>query len=489
MTSKKNVAKAVSTASPLANKNRKVVVLPGEPSKDFIVNAPCRILNVTGVGITITAADLPGDTGGTYVWKTNSTKIRLLNATSPVVIVKAIVSPSSARDAEIITVTRTDPNGSKKDKTVKVTVAKVTFSASPNQKYGFDDFDTPSNPVDNHICVKKSDFTFVKVTIEGGALGSDFDFICKDQSVCKTVPPGASASFDLRLNAEDKIKNSTELQAKIKCPSAAVFAEMMVHVYAEKLVNVVVAKIHDSTSAGTALNFPTADYAAHATVANNKLKEAVVKYDIVNFKADNSLTDIRFDMDGNGTLSYDIAAGGGVEVQAIRAAMPIDRIGRVRVAIVKSMKSYYYLSSAAAIGDVTITVRGTSVFSFSRPMPLGSGASSELVTVRSSAGNVITLSSPLTKNHVIGETLEFAAGGWSGSPIIIMEGSAALSVAKWTVLHEVGHTALLLSDITDATDFMHFMQSWTDYRLRFCPRIKHYRPTQTENQWETIPRR
>jgi hypothetical protein len=97
----------------------------------------------------------------------------------------------------------------------------------------------------------------------------------------------------------------------------------------------------------------------------------------------------------------------------------------------------------------------------------------------------------LTKAHAVGETIEFPAAGWSSDPILIIEGSATLDVTKWTVLHEVGHRALELADIIDRTDFMHFSQSWTDYRLRYCPRKKNYPAgtTNTENQWEKIPRK
>lgn len=93
-------------------------------------------------------------------------------------------------------------------------------------------------------------------------------------------------------------------------------------------------------------------------IANGKLKEAVVKYDIINFKPDNSLLDVRYDADGNGALSFDIAADGGPETDAIKAAFSPDALGRQRVVIVRNMKSFYYLSLAANIGDTTITVRG-----------------------------------------------------------------------------------------------------------------------------------
>lgn len=57
-------------------------------------------------------------------------------------------------------------------KTVKVTVAAVKFSKATNQRYGYDNFDTPSSTSDDHVSVKKSDHSFVHVDITGGAVGT-----------------------------------------------------------------------------------------------------------------------------------------------------------------------------------------------------------------------------------------------------------------------------------------------------------------------------
>jgi hypothetical protein len=455
---------------------------------DFTVTAPCRILKAGGSGVQMTAADLPGFSGGNFAWTTSSGKIHLTNANSATVTVKGLVNPSSGRDAETITVTRTAPGCSAITKTVKVTVAKVTFSASPNQRYGYDDFDTPANPLDDHISIKQSDYTVVKTDIVGGAVGTDFDWVCDDSSICTPAAVGGTASFDLRLNAGNKEKHETPLHAKVKCPSAESFTHVQVHVYKEKLVEVVVAKIYDSTVAGTNLRFPTADYAAHTATVNGKLKEAVVKFDITNYDPGNAKTDVRYDLDGNGVLSYDIGAGGGRELDAIKAAMTGTGT-KVRVAIVRDMKSFYYLKNAAAVGDTTITVTAGSVFNYpaGRPTPLGTGASQENVTVASSSGSTITLGAALTKAHAAGEPIEFPAGGWGSDPIVIIEGSASLDVIKWTIPHEVGHRALILKDVDDKTNFMNWMQNWTDYRLRYCPRTKKHEAG-TENQWELIPR-
>ena len=458
----------------------------------FGIEAPCKIIKVNGGKVQISAVDY--FSGGSFAWTTTSSKIKLINSNSSTVTVEGLATPSASRGAETITVTRTESGCPPVVKTVQVTVAKVTFSVSTNQRYGYDDFDTPTKPLDDHICIKKSDHTFLKVDIQGGALGTDFDFVCDDPSVCTPVAPGAKASFDLRLNAGAKNKNATTLHANVKCPSVVSFSSIQVHVYKEKLVEVVVAKVYDSKSAATTLHRPTMNAAAHTATVNAKLKEAVVKFNISNYTPSNSVTDIEFDLDSNGALSYDINAGGGVELDKIKKA--ITGTGtKTRIAIIKKLKSYYYLSQAVAIGEKDLKVRGTSVFKYgSFPnVPLGLGANMENVTVSSVSGNTITLASGVTKAHTVGTPIEFIAGGWASDPIVITEENAAdgsLIAEKlilWSIPHEVGHRKLELADIVDQTNFMHYNQSWTDYRLRYCPRTKRY-TAGTENQWEKIPR-
>ena len=455
---------------------------------DFKLDAPCRIIKAGGGRVTLTADDLPTFPTGTYTWRTTSNKIRLLNTTGGSLTVEGLANPSAARDAETITVTRTATGCAPVTKTVTVTVAKVTFSQAANQRYGYDDFDTPADPLDDHISIKKSDHSFVHVVIEGGAVASDFDFVCDTPATCLPAIPGGGAVFDLRLNGGAVQKAETPLHAKVKCPSAQSFAQIQVHVYAEVLVEVVVAKIHDSTVAATALNFATADYSAHTAAVNDVTKAAVVRYDITNYDAANAMTNVRYDLDNNGVVTFDIAAAdSGPELVAISAAMTGTGT-KTRIAIVKDMKSYYYLSVAAAIGDTTLTVRGTSVFfTAGDAIPIGSGAGAENGVAASIAGNVITLTAPLTKAHAINTTLEFPAAGWSTSPILIIEGSSSVDIVKWTVPHEAGHHALGYSDIVDRNDIMNFSQDWTDHRLRYCPRTLKYDPG-TENQWDFVTR-
>lgn len=475
---------AGSGGSPAGNSGGSAACCP----TDFVLT-PCRIVKVGGT-LQISASELDGFPAGTYEWKKFSgDKIRLTNPNSSTVTVEALANPGHGRDSEIIFVTRKAEGCPPIEKTVNVTVAKVTFSkAAPGKnKFGYDNFDTPANTLDDHICVKKSDRTELRVEIYGGANGGDFNFVCDDSDICLPSVPGPTAFFDLTLNAGAHDKAETTLHAKSKCPSAESFSQIQVHVYKEKVVEVVVAKI-DATAAGTNLRFPAADYAAHAAPANDKLKEAVVKYEITNFDAANAATPVAL-ASGASTLTYDIGAGGGPDLTAIGAAMTGTGT-KIRVAIIRDMKSVYYLSAAAAIGDTTLTVTaGSTFFHVGDTPPLGTGANREDITITALAGGTITCAA-LTKAHAIGETIEFPAAGWSSDPILIKEGNASELVAKWTVLHEVGHRALTLRDIIDQTDFMHFSQSWTDYRLRYCPRTNNYPAgtTDTENQWETIPR-
>jgi hypothetical protein len=235
--------------------------------------------------------------------------------------------------------------------------------------------------------------------------------------------------------------------------------------------------------------------AAHTATVNSKTKEAVVKFSIENFDPANGVTNVAFDTDRDGALSFDINAGGGAELNAIASA--ITGTGtKTRIVIVKKMRSFYYLSRAVAVGDTTLQVRGSSVFSYNSfpNVPLGSGASAEPVTVSSVSGTTITLASGVTKAHAVGEPIEFIAAGWSSDPIILTEENAsdgsvlAQDAILWSIAHESGHRKLALADVNDPADLMHHQQSWTDHRLRYCPRIKYYQAPATENQWETIPR-
>src|SRR4026208_413196 len=128
--------------------------------------SPCRIVKVNG-SLQIKATEKDGFPAGSYEWSTSSSKVTLQNDKSSTVTVKAKDKPGSGKESEAITVKRTSKGCADITKEVKVTVAKISFAASAKQKYGYDDFDTPADATDDHICVKRSDNTFLKVKIEG----------------------------------------------------------------------------------------------------------------------------------------------------------------------------------------------------------------------------------------------------------------------------------------------------------------------------------
>lgn len=474
-----------STQTPIENKKRREVVVPGRPSQDFILTARCRIMKVGG-RITISATDLPGDPGGTYAWDTDSDKLRLVNKTGSTLVVEALMMPSSARDGEIITVTRTGRDGGKKSKTISVTVAKISFKPSPRQNYGYDDYDTPLIQDDDHVSIKSNSETFIGVKIEGGALGTDFSFVPDDAKVCTVDAAPDKSEFDLRIQAKSWQKKATVLRAKMKCSASTVCAALNLNVYAEKVVKVLVAKVANNAFSATALIYPNADYAGHQTLANEKLKEGVVRFDLKNFTTDNSVVHVDFGKNIDGALIFDINSQGGLEFDLISASMNSNEPDQYRVAIIKKMRSYYYLDRPVRKGDTSISVRGNNVFK--AIMPLGKGQSLENIDVISTSGNIATLAKPLNFDHASGEPLEFPAVAWSTDPIIITEDASTLDITKWTILHEVGHSALELQDIVDLTNFMNFHVGTTDNRLRYCPRESRYTPGVKENQWETIPR-
>lgn len=473
-----------SVQSPIDNKTRRDVVLPGKAATDFILTARCRIVNV-GARISMSAGDLPGESGGIYKWRTDSKKIRIINESGAVVAIEALADPGNGRDSEVITVTRTGSDGSQKTQTVAITVAKVTFAPAAKQAYGYDDFDTPSIGTDDHLSVKSDSETTLAVTIEGGALGSDFDFTCDDPMVCTVEAAPAEAKFDLKIRAKTFQKMGTILRAKARCPSYSEFASITVHVYSENLVKVGIVKVFDSKSSATALKFPSADYAEHQDLANEKLKEAVVKFKLRNIIKKNEGLDVAFDQAKAGVLIFDINSAGGAGFRAIKEAVR-PAIDEYCVVILRGMKSYYYLDLPARKGDKSITVRGMNVFM--SVMPLGAGATQEMVEITKNEGNIGYLASPLLFDHAAGEPLEFDAVAWSSNPIVIAEGDQTVDTLKWTILHEVGHSALNLQDIVDQKDFMNHDVGNTDYRLRYCPRQSQYNPGVTENQWEKIPR-
>jgi len=451
-------------------------------------SAPCQVVPANG-SLRLRAVPRPGTgSGRRFRWTTGSTKIRLDNPTGETVTVRGLANASASLNAETVQVECSASGCGPITASLTLTVVKVTFSQSAAQAYGYDDMDTPAAPTDHHVSVKKLDTTMVHTRIEGGLNGTQLEFVCDDNTIARPGAVPGGADFDLPVDGRDTDKGETILKARLRCSCPEKdCTSIKIDTYNEKPVEATVAKVYDRRSAGTALRFPNLDVPGAATLVNTKYKDAVALMTLTDHSPTGGSVDVHYDLDGNGKLTFDIVNGGGRELNAIKRAFTV---AGWKVVIVRDMVSVYYLASAAARGDTTITINTADHFyTNGNTVALGTGGRRENVTIQSCArGNAtLTLAAPLAHPHSRRAPIEFPAAGWSGNPVVIIEGAASDTELKWTIGHELGHSVLELVDVNHTNSVMHYMQGAADNRLRCKPLPKYYDPG-TEVQWETIPR-
>lgn len=490
----------------------------------FEIIAPVRVLCIGGMDVELIASDLPGFAGGTFTWTTLSQNLHLSNDRGRSIRVTGM-GVSAGRDADVVLVIRTAPGCGPVVNTVPLTVVKVTFSKSALNKYGYDDRDGQprwlSGDVPFHyLSIKEEDSSFVQVNIEGGLLGTDFDFECASSAGgrCKPGSPQDKAVFDLELKA-GKAQPAQVLLALCKASPDTAFAQIGICVYPEKLVNVVVGRFEHpqpdpkGQAKGNKIQHPSMDFVGETPKYNDALREAVVKYKVFNLFTDGSIAPYEF-RSGRGTFIYDIAASGGPDREGLQRIMiGKDKIAgktqtpntaaMVRVAIVPRMRSFYYLSRPAKRQDTKVYVRGPSVyFILGNIPPLGQGTKQEPLYFQSQRmvktvethwfrPDTVTYEceiscSWLQHDHEVGEFIEFFAAAWANDPIIIQEGTSVKDIILWTMPHEVSHVVFGLKDIDDTTNIMNHEQGPGQTRLRYHPRKWHYKPDRVENQWQQI---
>src|SRR5229473_1104630 len=102
-------------------------------AEDGVADPP-RIVPV-GATVRLKAA-VDGGGAGSFSWSTTSRAITLANETTDTVSVTGGAQPSSGRDAETLQLVFTPSGGTAEPAvTARLTVIKVTFEASPTQKY------------------------------------------------------------------------------------------------------------------------------------------------------------------------------------------------------------------------------------------------------------------------------------------------------------------------------------------------------------------
>jgi hypothetical protein len=383
-----------------------------------------------------------------------------------------------------------EPEGDK----VKITVVKITFSKSPNFRWGYDDLDKTILDT-HHISVRKSDFTYNLATVEGpvtgaGAPANVFYFTSDDDSVATPSPPASlSPSFDLKLDGKDKDKAATNIHARINDRNGPICATVRIHVYKLKEIRATVAKIFDSVSTtSTTLTRPRFDVTAAQNTINAWYKPAVCKITLTDHSATGDSIDVRYDLNNNGKLDIEPAATS-AEVTAITAAF--NPAGQ-KVVIVKDLAWIFFLKTAAAAGDTTITLKDAysgymKFILVGNSYDLGSGATKESISVRSKAGQIITLTTALTHAHPVTDGLIFPLSGLSGNPIYVAETGKTEDKERQTIGHENGHSLLGWLDLEASDDLMHHSSGRTDTKIRYKELPLKYDPG-NEIQWDKVSR-
>ncbi len=521
---------------------------PSGAAVDFTAPPPFRIFDVDGSSMPPTAVPVRGEirmkalhdegASGRWMWTTPSAKITLSNHETDTVTITAGANVSSGISAEEIRLTFVpadggtsegaaeessesesceesaeeatsepvcDPDAEAAEEPIggpvyvatRITVISVAFSASASHPWGYDgmgancDDATPAGQTP-HLSVKQRSRGEVAVTVTGGATGGMLRFTSDDASVAEAETDGTPpANFTLFINGKAG-DAATVIRARANSDDGPICASLAVNVYQEKSVTAKVAKVWDSTSAATRLSRPSFSVADTQTAVREYYKQAVVTIALSDYSSTGAVIDVNFDPGGAGALVLEAGRTSAGEQAIINALTGTDK----KIVIVKNLKWLFNLSTAAAIGDGTITLGShitSDLMAYITPdtYQLGGPGNYEEVEVTAvNAGTrVLTLASPATKAHPITEGIWWPLGGLSGDPAFVKEGSDSQDMVNKVIGHEFGHELLDYYDLNKAECLMHFSNSRTGTRIRFKDLAKYYNPPGgNENQWNVVTR-
>lgn len=453
--------------------------------------APPRYVPAGGT-IRLKAIHTRGESG-TFAWSTSSTKITLSNQNTDTVTVTGGNNVSASAGAETLSVTFTPDGGSAIPAvSTGLSVIKVSFIAARGQRYGFDDMDNAAG-VNPHLSVKKNSTTTVRVRIQGGAVGTILSFTSDDTTTAEATPPATRpAEFDLTVGGKSKNKANTNIKARVDGDTGPVVATLVVNVYREMSYSAKIAKVHDSTSSGTALTRPNFSVTDTQTALRGFYKAAVATINLTDYSSTGGAMDVNFDPTGAGSL---VLEAGRVSTGEQRVKNALTGTGK-KVVIVKKLSWLFKLGSAAAIGDTTITMSshlssGYMAYITNGTYRFGGPGNYENVTVTAcnTTTRVVTLSSALTKAHTTSEGIWWPLGGLSGNPAFVQEASDTQAKVNEVIGHELGHEVLRYKDVNRQHCLMHFSNSRNDQKIRFKPLPRYYNPPGgNENQWDCVSR-
>ncbi len=433
---------------------------------------------------------VPGEgQSGTFAWSTTSNLVTLTNKTSATVTVTAKENASGAKDDVPIKVTFTTSDGNAND-TTNLTVICVKFLKPDDVKYGYDEMDNGADKI-HHVSVKKNGTAKVKVKIEGGAVAQDLFFTSDDDASVEPVVEDsdkAKAEFDLTVKGKAKNKAEKSFWARTESKTGEKCAEIKVNVYKEIATDVTVAKVYDSTKAGTNLTHPNMDIEAAETEINKSYKQCVAKLNLKDKSSTGGKVDIRYDKNGNGKMDLE---PGATTTEQTAITTGFTDAGK-RVVIVKDLTWQYFLKTAAAVDDETITIKDSmsgymKYIEVNKTYKLGTGANEETIKVKSKAGQTITLDSKLTKAHTTSDAIMWPLSGLSGNPIYVKESGKTEEKIRGTIAHECGHSLMKWKDLKDSKNVMYYAGRTGRVEVRYMDKAKHYEAG-NECQWDTVPR-
>ncbi|MFN2548100.1 MAG: contractile injection system protein, VgrG/Pvc8 family [Myxococcales bacterium] len=438
-------------------------------------------------GTTKLVAVPAGGADGTFAWTTSSGKIVLTNNAAKEVTVTAGAASSASLGAEVVELTFTPKAGGAPTKvSAKLSVITAEIAASSNQTYGYDDMSGVANAVP-HVSVEQNQTTAVTVKVKGGPGGEALFFDVADKSTADVTPPAArgAATFDLTISGKAKNKASTKVQVKAVDASGPVLAEFEINVYKTRKLEANVFKVQDSRSAASSLIFPNFDIGAASTEVNRWYAQSVQQMKLND--ANGAILDVAYDDNSNGYVEIEPGATS-EKVRKIKAALTG---GGQKVVICKRVAWVFFLKTAGAVDDLTVTLKdsysGTMQYVLpDRNITLGAGATAETLKIKTVTGTRVTFYSKLTKAHPVTDGMVYELSGLSGNPLWVAETGKTEALVRQTIGHELGHSLSGWADLNEPTNLM-YLQSADVHRLNLKPLTKTYGGGD-EAQWDIVPR-
>lgn len=368
----------------------------------------------------------------------------------------------------------------------------------------------PNKPF--HLSVRKGDEAEVGIKVEGGSVKiEEFTFTISDAAtatVPANLPSGTAAPYKIKIKGMHKKKTAT-LTVK-HTPSDQECLAFNVCSYSEFTGKAVMLLIEDSTAAGSRLTHRALTPARMQAELHKTYKRAVADVEIeapaqsasIPGQPASHVVDLRIWNTGRNAAIFNYDDHGADSVKKINDYVAANYAGRQCVAVVKNLVTFVPLRNAVAVGADTIRVgHAGSFYAPGSVVTIGSilGATTDdesktIASITKDGTNDrydIKFTSALAKAHGTDHGITFGAAGWSGNPIMVVEGGSSEKVVIETAGHELGHALMSYKDVEDQYAIMHYQIGVLEAGLRHRPMLLRYDNndySKKESQWELLTR-